>query len=120
MILPPLMIMYRIKSRGSVGWFGFAKRIEGRGFATRHVLGLPGGPTPRTDEATDHVQLRTLMIKLLEEHQGAATTDAETPHHECYLSQGDEAAASLNVLSRLDRLYVEIQHERSACEWLRS
>jgi hypothetical protein len=33
------------------------------------------------------------MIKLLEEHQGAATTDAETPHHECYLSQGDEAAA---------------------------
>jgi hypothetical protein len=51
--------------------------------------------------------------------EGAVTTTAETPHHQCDLSQG-EAAASLNVLSQLDRLYVEIQHERSTCEWLRS
>jgi hypothetical protein len=49
----------------------------------------------------------------------AATAAAETAHRECYLSLS-EAAAYLNVLGGLAPLLVEIQHERRACEWLRS
>jgi hypothetical protein len=51
--------------------------------------------------------------------EGAATAATETAHRECYLSLG-EAAAYLNVLDGLDPLWVEIQYERRACEWLRS